>query len=402
MRAGLLPRFKRDPHWLVVERFRPLKAPFDELALAISQRFRQIPQAGKGTQRDVAYIRDQIRREEHDTKQSVDSFLELIRELGETARSREATVLLMIDQCEELLTGGADEEGDRFLAFLHAVLDREDSRFMILATLRSDFLGSFQDHPAMLGLRVEAVPIPQMKIDDVASVIEGPARIAGLDLEEGLVQAMISDIKTTDALPVLAFALRELWEGFGQDDKRLTIEEYRHKDKLGGLDGCIARAADAVLKAKSLTEKETADLRTAFLAMVRVNDQDQYAKQPALWNKLPVSIHGVLDRFVAARLLISGGDEKGRMLEVAHEAVFRAWPRLVGWLNDNKSFLIWQQRLRGAVKRYEDSKGEQGKWNPDFLLRGFPLTEALEWRKRKPDSFSDKEREFVLARLRTH
>jgi hypothetical protein len=64
--------------------------------------------------------------------------------------------------------------------------------------------------------------------------------------------------------------------------------------------------------------------------------------------------------------------------------------------------LIWQQRLRGAVKRYEDSKGEQGKWNPDFLLRGFPLTEALEWRKRKPDSFSDKEREFVLARLRTH
>ena len=70
--------------------------------------------------------------------------------------------------------------------------------------------------------------------------------------------------------------------------------------------------------------------------MVRVNDRDQYAKQPVPWRELPASIHDVLERFVAARLLISSGDEKGRTLEVAHEALFRAWPRLVDWLRDNK------------------------------------------------------------------
>jgi len=50
MRAGLLPRLKRDQRWVVVEPFRPLKAPFDELATVLSQRFGQLSQAGRGRQ----------------------------------------------------------------------------------------------------------------------------------------------------------------------------------------------------------------------------------------------------------------------------------------------------------------------------------------------------------------
>lgn len=95
---------------------------------------------------------------------------------------------------------------------------------------------------------------------------------------------------------------------------------------------------------------------------------------------------------VSARLLISTGDEQGRSLEVAHEALFRAWPRLAEWLKDNKTFLVWQQRLREAIKQYEGSTR-----NADFLLHGFPLTEAMEWLKKKPNSFSRDERQFVIA-----
>lgn len=368
MRAGLLPKLKRDLRWVVVDPFRPLKAPFDELAHVPSKRFNKIMEAKRGTAIDVSYVRDRIRWDEQE-KQSVDAFLELLKELCETAGSRDGTVLLMIDQCEELLTGGINEEGNRFLAFLRALLDRGDSHLIVLATLRSDFLGSFQDHPAMRGRRVETFPVPQMEVDEFAPVIEGPARIAGLELGSGLVQAMINDTKTADALPLLAFTLRELYEGFGQD-KLLTLEEYR--DKLGRLDGCVARVAEAVLTAKPLSEKELSDLRTAFLSMVRVTDRDQYAKQPAQWNDLPASVHDAPARFVSARMLITSGDERGRTLEIAHEALFRAWPRLADWLKDNKSFLVWQQRLKGSIERYQESKGKH-----DFLLRGFPLTEAL-------------------------
>ncbi|NGZ95285.1 MAG: hypothetical protein CV089_03975 [Nitrospira sp. WS110] len=381
MYAGLLPRLKRDQRWVVVEPFRPLKAPFDHLAVAIGERFSPPSQ-----------VRDRIRWDEQDVKQSVDRFLQVTRELQGKAGAQEATVLLLIDQCEELLTIGANEEGDRFLAFLRAVLDREDSRLMVVATLRSDFLGSFQDHPVIRGLRIETVPVPQMAVDDFILVIEGPARVAGIELGSGLVQAMIHDTKTADALPLLAFTLRELYEGFGQG-KRLTLKVYR--DQLGRLDGCIARAADAVLSAKPLSESEASALRAALLSMVRVNDRDQHAKQPVQWSDLSASIHEVLERFVSARLLISRGDEKGRTLEVAHEALFRAWPRLVVWLQTNKAFLLWQQRLRGAIKQYEEHERKH-----DFLLNGFPLTEALEWLKKKLDYFSPDERQFVMASQR--
>lgn len=392
MRAGLVPRLKRDPRWVVVEPFRPLRTPFDQLARIFSKRFSQVTEVEKGTPTDVAHVRDRIRWEEDQAVQSADTFLELLKELRESVGSREATVLLMIDQCEELLAGGANEEGDRFLAFLRAVLDREDSCLMVLATLRSDFLGSFQEHPTMRGLRVEPFTVPQMAVDDFATVIEDPARIAGLELGPGLVQAMIGDTKTSDALPLLAFTLRELYEGFGEDKLRLTLEEYR--DKLGRLEGCIARAAEAVLTAKPLSEEKLSALRTSFLSMVRVADNDQYAKQPVLWNDLPASIHDVLERFVTARLLISGGDKNGRTLEVAHEALFRAWPRLVSWLEDNKSFLVWQQRLNAMRKEWEASER-----SADLLLRGLPLTEAVDWLKKKPDDLSPVEREFVTASI---
>ena len=392
MRAGLVPRLKRDPRWVVVEPFRPLRTPFDQLARIFSKRFSQVTEVEKGTPTDVAHVRDRIRWEEDQAVQSADTFLELLKELRESVGSREATVLLMIDQCEELLAGGANEEGDRFLAFLRAVLDREDSCLMVLATLRSDFLGSFQEHPTMRGLRVEPFTVPQTAVDDFATVIEDPARIAGLELGPGLVQAMIGDTKTSDALPLLAFTLRELYEGFGEDKLRLTLEEYR--DKLGRLEGCIARAAEAVLTAKPLSEEKLSALRTSFLSMVRVADNDQYAKQPVLWNDLPASIHDVLERFVTARLLISGGDKNGRTLEVAHEALFRAWPRLVSWLEDNKSFLVWQQRLNAMRKEWEASER-----SADLLLRGLPLTEAVDWLKKKPDDLSPVEREFVTASI---
>ena len=95
--------------------------------------------------------------------------------------------------------------------------------------------------------------------------------------------------------------------------------------------------------------------------------------------------------------MISSGDKNGRTLEVAHEALFRAWPRLADdWLKENKAFLVWQQRLSGAIKQYEDHKR-----NHDFLLRGFPLTEALEWLKKNPDAFSAREHQFVTA-SKTH
>ena len=62
--------------------------------------------------------------------------------------------------------------------------------------------------------------------------------MAGIELEPGLVQAMVQDTKVDDALPLLAFTLRELW-AHHSDNGRLEITTYRND--LGGIDGSVAR-----------------------------------------------------------------------------------------------------------------------------------------------------------------
>jgi WD40 repeat protein len=392
LRAGLLPRLRRDRRWLVLEPFRPLNTPFDELARVVSTRFDLVSKSKGGGRTDSEHIRDSIRWRDDKDPNCMASFAEVMKDLRETVGVREGTVLVIIDQFEELLGFGFNEEGNHFLAFLRSVLDQGDSRLMFLGTLRSDFLSSFQDHPAMRGLTVEIFPVRQMDVEDFGPVIEGPARIAGLQLGSGLVQALVSDTKTSDALPLLAFTLRELWEGFG-DDRLLTLEEYRAE--LGGLEGSIARAAEAVINAKLLNEKEIAELRTAFLALVRLNDNDkeQYARQPAQWKDLPAGVYEVLERFVTARLLVSSGDENNRTLEVAHEALFRAWPRLEGWLKDNKRFLAWRKRFEEAAQHWEYKQVYQ--YHQDLLLRPGPLAEAEDWILRQPIQLTSAQKNFL-------
>ena len=95
------------------------------------------------------------------------------------------------------------------------------------------------------GLSRELMPVAPVATDHLAKIIEGPAGIAGIDIEDGLTETMIRDIENQDALPLLAFTLRELYEHCG-DDKLFEVHEYR--EKLGGLNGAVARAADAVLR----------------------------------------------------------------------------------------------------------------------------------------------------------
>lgn len=95
------------------------------------------------------------------------------------------------------------------------------------------------------------------------------------------------------------------------------------------------------------------------------------------------------ERLLVTSQPVGGGEET---IEVSHEALIRHWDRLKGWVDADRRFLLWQQRLRTVVEQY----GENHK-SADFLLRGFPLTEALEWLKKKPYPFSAHERRFVTA-----
>lgn len=352
VRAGLLPRLERDAdNWLPVPPFRPQERPLDELALALADRFARIGQA-----RDWQEIRAALRRGADADPVDGMALVDLARDLQIAAGRREATVLLTIDQAEELFGYGPGSEAQRFARLLRTALEAGGARLMALATMRSDFLDRFQTDPGLRDLDYETVTVDPLSARHLPEIIEGPAEVAAIALGPGLVAAIVADTETEDALPLLAFTLRELHERYGGDG-RLALGDYRD---LGGLEGSVRRAADGVIDAVRPDEVELGALRSAFVpAMVRINEQGQYTRRRAFRSALPAPAQPLLQRFVDARLLVSDRDKEGQeTLEVAHEALLRAWPRLRVWLDEDQDKLRLRETIRRAAEAWQERAGD--------------------------------------------
>ena len=384
-RAGVLPRLRRDPRsWLVLEPFRPLEDPCGELALVLAEAFERC-----GAPRRSAEIRATLER--GSCQHAGDALNGLARELTVAAEARRATVLMVVDQLEELLINAGNERVARFLPLLAAALADDASPLVVLGTLRSDFLALLQKQATMGELPFASLSVGAMSREGYARIIQGPAQLTSLELDKELVEAMVEDAATEDALPLLAFTLRELYDNYVHDN-RLALDDYRVK--LGGLGAAIGRAAEAVIDARPLSAPEEEDLRSALLQMVRINRTGGYARRRARWQDLPESVHHLIERFVQAHLLVSSGDGEERWVEVAHEALFRAWRRLVSWLDEDQEFLLWQKRADAAADDWRRSERNRG-----ALLHGPALVEAGRWLARRTELLGEELRAFIESSL---
>ncbi len=300
---------------------------------------------------------------------------------------REASVLLVVDQVEELLQGVAGDEASAFFNVLRRATERPGGRVFGLLTLRSDFLGSFQNHPALRGLAFADLPLGLLPVENFPQVIEGPADRAEIALEPGLVSSMIAEARTDDALPLLAFTLREMYERC-RDQQRLTLKVYR--DDLGGIKGAVARVVERIKTEGTWTPEVGRALRRAFLKLVRVNDEGQFTRQPCRWADLPDLAAPVLEAFVKARLLSSNGD----VVEVTHESLFRVWPELAGWLDEGRELILWKKNIQDEVKDWLSHDR-----SPLYLLSGARVAEARRWLASNADDFPGPETEFITASI---
>lgn len=362
-RAGIIPRLKkRLAEWLPVPPFRPQIEPLDELAVALAAAFQ-----ASGQPRDWSTIRTLLWQATSRTPADGFVLQGLARDLAVAAKQPEATVLLAIDQAEELFGYTPAEASTRFLRLLRAALESGDRRLMAFATLRSDFLGEFQKHPVLQDseyshhFRYQAVPVDPMPLKSFPEIIQGPARLAGLRLDDGLVAAMVSDTGTRDALPLLAFTLRRLYERFGSNGC-LSIDEY---ESLGRLEGAVREEAERIITEANPAPDELEALRAAFVpTLVRINAEGDYARRRALFDDLPRRAMPLLRRFVDARLLVTDRDSDHReTMEVAHEALLRTWPQLSAWLAEDRDKLRLLESLQRAAEDWN-----QGGRQDELLL----------------------------------
>jgi WD40 repeat protein len=104
----------------------------------------------------------------------------------------------------------------------------------------------------------------------------------------------------------------------------------------------------------------------------------------------------LVTRLASARLVVSSRDEAAgeETVEIVHEALIGGWERLRLWIEVDRSFRTWQERLRASLRQWEASGRDEG-----ALLRGVPLAEAEGWLKLRPVELSPVERVFIQLSL---
>ncbi len=275
--------------------------------------------------------------------------------------------LLVVDQFEEVFTSCPDETERRaFIAALCAVAGVGDDPAAgagpapVVIVLRADFYGQAIGEAALLPvLSTAQVVVGPMTPDEVRRAVVEPARLVGCEVDPELVEVLIRDLTPhgalsgeldAGALPLLSHALSVTWQRAAR--RRLTVAGYL---ATGGIAGAVAQSAEAVFTALTTSEREvTARL---FLRLVNVDDDAVVTRRRMPLSDLPTptaaptaadgdaEAEDVVDRFVAARLLTIDAEA----VQISHEALLEAWPRLQGWIDGSRVALAAHRRLGEAL-----------------------------------------------------
>ncbi|HEX3757382.1 MAG TPA: hypothetical protein VHW23_01690, partial [Kofleriaceae bacterium] len=253
----------------------------------------------------------------------------------ERAAAPGETAVIVVDQFEELFTLCRDPaERQQFAAAL-AGAAIPGGRCRVVLTVRDDFLAQTGELAAFrdrLSRGVALLPVPGD--DDLRRVIVEPARRAGYDFDDaGLPARMVHAVRgRSGALALISFTARQLWELRDRQFRRLTCRAY---DAIGGVEGALARHAEDTLRACSGEEQQL--VRAAFRHLVTAAGTRAVLTRDELDHVLgrTRTAAAVVERLVGARLVVVADVDGREQVEVVHEALLTAWPRLVDWHRDD-------------------------------------------------------------------
>lgn len=395
--AGLIPALRRgalpgSANWTILEV--PVGAtPLKEVEAAL-QRIAIVPPVP---------IVDQMRADDR-------GLLDAARFILGPDTERE--LVLVFDQFEELFTLVSDQTVvTRFLGNICTAVNDPESPIRIIITMRADFYDRPLRYPGMSELmqkRTEAV-VP-LSTEELMRAINRPAERVGVTVEPELAAELIARVnEQPGALPLLQYTLDEL---FGRRaGNRLTYAAY---ENLGGINGALNMQAEAVYNGLDIAEQQAT--RTLFSRLVSPGTGHEVTKRRVLLAELtaldlevderrppqndaegkqPTPVEAVLEQFGRARLLSFDRDQltRGTMVEIAHEALLDAWPRLSGWLDVDLATIRLGRLLTQATNEWLEAGRADG-----FLLRGARL-DQLAPQAHSGMTLTDNERQFLAASL---
>ncbi|MEV6157336.1 WD40 repeat domain-containing protein [Nonomuraea sp. NPDC052129] len=304
-------------------------------------------------------------------------------------------LILVVDQFEELFTLVSDEqERQVFVRALHALAEGPRGAGVIVG-VRADYWDRCAAYPQLAeAIQDGQVIVEPMSESDLRLAITGPAAAVDLEIEPGLVETILGELRVDQAagdgyeagaLPLLSQALRNTWER--REHGRLTVRGY---EESGRVRDSVQRTADEILDRLSAEDRKTA-LRL-FRRMTLITAGGRVARRRATLTEIHAAasalsadrrgqVTALLSAFADQRLLTLYEDA----VEIAHDALLIAWPTLRQWLEpDFTAQTVYDSLIDDAAQWREHHR------DPAFLYRGARLLAVQDSRHRwdrDPDSF---------------
>jgi hypothetical protein len=370
LRAGVLPRLSRDDgHFLPLPPIRPERAALTGETGLLGALETAFPAMAR------AELRATIRKGAAGVRTLLAGYVaEAVARLPaqNEAAAKPPSIVIAIDQAEELFRGEGVSEANQLLEFVRELTLADDPPVIVIFAIRSDAYDMLQQSRILAGLRHETLPLSPMPRGAYLEVIAGPARRASkagrkLVVEPQLVQRLLEDIEqggSRDALPLLAFTLEQLYLEYGRAGSLMLADYAQFGGLKGAIDAAVERAfarADADTRIPRNRSEREKLLQSAFIPWLAGIDPvtNSPRRQIALLNDIPRDAVALINLLVEERLLsvdtrpVEGEDGKRiATVEPAHEALLRQWGLLQGWLTKYSGLLVTLDRVQAAAREW--------------------------------------------------
>ncbi|MER7494280.1 hypothetical protein ABT033_16925 [Streptomyces pharetrae] len=313
--------------------------------------------------------------------------------------------VVIVDQFEEAFTLCAEEADRRtFVRVLHAACSPggpgEPAPVLIVLGIRADFYEQCLRHPELAdALQHRHMVLGPLTTAELREAVTGPAKAVGLELEPGLAELIVREVGAdgprgahdAGVLPLLSHALLATWQR--RKAGRLTLAGYR---AAGGIQGAVAATAERAWSGLDPAARTAA--RLLLLRLVRVGEDTAATRRRGTRRQLaeestdPGKTEESLEALVRARLVTLDAET----VEITHEALLHAWPRLRDWIDEDRGGNLLRQRLEEDGRAWEASHRDSA-----LLYRGSRLEQAESWAKSAGDTFLTRGAvEFLAASVR--
>jgi serine/threonine protein kinase len=272
--------------------------------------------------------------------------MEVVAALTDRVQRSGRGVVILVDQLEELVTASLPEPRRWLADFLGQLADPPRAGVRAVTAVRRDLLDPLLAESGLGRTLVRGSLLVEPMTDATWSEVLSQALAAyGYALDGDALRAeLLGQLKgTAGAMPLVQFALTELWKKRDRERRRITRSGLT---AIGGIAGALERHAESTVARIGRRGPNTqSQVRDVLLALTT----PQGTRATRRLEELPggADARAVVQELEEARLVVRDAGA----VTLAHEALLTQWGRLSSWVSEVRGERLLAEELEADARR---------------------------------------------------